>query len=89
MWPHENDAKVGAAETAELHAVAAENVMTVHPFRELDDLVLHLKGLVLVSDLRRQRGAEADELDMYRGEIERARQRLGRFALEGSLPDLS
>lgn len=27
-------------------------------FRELDDLVLHLKGLVLVQKLRRQRGAD-------------------------------
>lgn len=60
-----------------------------HPFRELDDLVLHLKGLVLVSDLRRERGAAADELEMYRGEIDRARQTLARFALEGSLPGVS
>jgi hypothetical protein len=46
------------------------------PFRELDDLVLHLKGLVLVRRLREQRGADADELTMYRAEIDRVRDRL-------------
>jgi hypothetical protein len=46
------------------------------PFRELDDLVLQLKGLVLVRDLRRQRGAEDDELVLYANEIERVRNRL-------------
>ena len=46
------------------------------PFRELDDLVLQLKGLVLVHDLRRQRGAEDDELLLYGNEIERVRNRL-------------
>ena len=45
-------------------------------FRELDDLVLHLKGLVLVRRLREQRGAGADELLMYRTEIDRAREQL-------------
>jgi hypothetical protein len=45
------------------------------PFRELDDLVLQLKGLVLVRDLRRQRGAEDDELVLYANEIERVRNR--------------
>jgi hypothetical protein len=46
------------------------------PFRELDDLVLELKGLVLVRDLRRQRGAQDDELVLYANEIERVRNRL-------------
>ena len=46
------------------------------PFHELDDLVLHLKGLVLVRRLREQRGADADELTMYRTEIDRVRERL-------------
>ena len=46
------------------------------PFRELDDLVLQLKGLVLVRDLRRRRGAEDDELLLYGNEIERVRNRL-------------
>ncbi|TML17081.1 MAG: hypothetical protein E6G33_03870 [Actinobacteria bacterium] len=45
-------------------------------FHELDDLVLHLKGLVLVRRLREQRGAAADELLMYRNEIDRVREQL-------------
>jgi len=47
-----------------------------HHFTELDDLVLHLKGLVLVRDLRRQRGADESALGMYGAEIERVRSRL-------------
>ena len=49
---------------------------TARGFRELDDLVLHLKGLVLVRKLRERDGAGSDELEMYRGEIERVRDRL-------------
>ena len=49
---------------------------TASPFSELDDLVLHLKGLVLVRRLREQRGADADELSMYRMEIDRVRDQL-------------
>ena len=45
-------------------------------FRELDDLVLHLKGLVLVRKLRERSGAEATELAMDGAEIERVRERL-------------
>ena len=45
-------------------------------FRELDDLVLHLKGLVLVRKLRERNGAEPNELAMYGAEIERVRERL-------------
>jgi hypothetical protein len=47
-----------------------------HGFRELDDLVLHLKGLVLVHALRERRGASEGELDVYRTEIDRVRDRL-------------
>jgi hypothetical protein len=45
-------------------------------FSQLDDLVLHLKGLVLVQRLREGRGADATELEMYRAEIERVRGEL-------------
>ena len=45
-------------------------------FRELDDLVLHLKGLVLVRKVQETRGADHDELHMYGAEIERVRDRL-------------
>ena len=49
-------------------------------FRTLDDLLLHLKGLVLV---REQRGADEDELLMYGGEIDRVRNRFARLARTG------
>jgi hypothetical protein len=51
-------------------------------FRELDDLVLHLKGLVLVRKLRERSGAEETELAMYGDEIERVRERLAGFVKE-------
>ena len=54
--------------------------MIERSFRELDELVLYLKGLVLVRDLRRGRGADGRELDMYRNEIERTRERLAALA---------
>jgi hypothetical protein len=53
--------------------------------RELDDLVLHLKGLVLVRRIREGRGADADELDMYGVEIERVRDRLANLVKTGAL----
>ena len=49
-------------------------------FRELDDLVLHLKGLVLVRRLRERSGAEQAELALYGAEIERVRERLAEVA---------
>ena len=42
----------------------------------IDDLVLNLKGLVLVQQLRESRGAEEGELQMYGAEIERVREQL-------------
>ena len=45
-------------------------------FRELDDLVLDLKGLVLVRQLREQSGAAPDELGMFETQIENVRHRL-------------
>jgi hypothetical protein len=52
-------------------------------FRKLDDLVLHLKGLVLVRELRERRGADEGELLMYGAEIDRVRSRLARLARVG------
>jgi hypothetical protein len=49
-------------------------------FRELDDLVLHLKGLVLVRKLRERDGADEAELELYGAEIERVRERLAAAA---------
>jgi hypothetical protein len=48
-------------------------------FRELDDLVLQLKGLVLVRSLRERDGADAGELELYGAEIDRVRARLARL----------
>jgi hypothetical protein len=45
-------------------------------FRELDDLVLDLKGLVLVRQLRERNGAAPDELGMFSAQIESVRHRL-------------
>lgn len=49
---------------------------TTPHFQELDELVLHLKGLVLVRDIRRRAGADGEELAMYNDEVRRARERL-------------
>ncbi|MGB2875312.1 MAG: hypothetical protein WBB76_07525 [Gaiellaceae bacterium] len=56
-----------------------------YPFRELDDLVLHLKGLLLVRSFREQRGADTGELDMYGVEIDDVRDRLANFVKNGRL----
>jgi hypothetical protein len=52
---------------------------------KLDDLVLQLKGLVLVRELRQSRGADDSELQMYRDEIDRLRNRLAEL-VKGSDP---
>ena len=49
-------------------------------FRELDDLVLDLKGLVLVRSLRERSGANDSEILMYSEEIDRVRSQLARLA---------
>jgi hypothetical protein len=54
-------------------------------FRELDDLVLHLKGLVLVRRLRERRGADDEELVMYSAEIDRVRDQLTNLVKTGEL----
>jgi hypothetical protein len=53
-------------------------------FGELDDLVLHLKGLVLVRKVQETRGAGRDELNMYGAEIERVRDRLAELVRAGA-----
>ena len=51
-------------------------------FGELNDLVLQLKGLVLVRELQDRRGADVEELRMYDAEIERVRDRLAAVVKE-------
>jgi len=51
----------------------------VQGYRELDDLVLHLKGLVIVQGLREQSGADDLELAQYGAEIERVRDQLAEY----------
>lgn len=58
---------------------------TEHVFRELDELVLHLKGLVLVRKLRRRANADAGELDLYSAELARIGDRLARLARNGGV----
>jgi hypothetical protein len=53
-------------------------------FRELDDLVLDLKGLVLVRQLREQSGAAPDELGMFTTQIESVRHRLASLVEAGA-----
>ena len=43
---------------------------------EIDELLLHLRGLVFVRALVETRGATAEELELYAGEIERVRREL-------------
>jgi hypothetical protein len=56
-----------------------------YTFRDLDDLVLHLKGLVLVRRLRERSGADSGELAMYAVEIDRVRDRLANLVKTGAL----
>ena len=44
--------------------------------REVDDLLLRLRGLVLVRSILAQRGASRNELDAHTKQLERLRQRL-------------
>jgi hypothetical protein len=45
-------------------------------FGEIDDLLLHLKGLVLVRGLLEERGASDADIGKHTQEIERLRTRL-------------
>jgi hypothetical protein len=56
-----------------------------HSFRELDDLILQLKGLVLVRKLRQRNGADPGELDMYAEAIDRLRDQLANVVTSNSL----
>jgi hypothetical protein len=55
--------------------------------REIDDLLLRLRGLVLVRDLLAQRGATPAEIDEHAREADRVRTRLA--ALIGGREDVT
>jgi hypothetical protein len=44
--------------------------------REIDDLLLHIRGLVLVRGILAARGASLEELDEHAAELTRLRTRL-------------
>ena len=52
-------------------------------FRRIDDLVLQLKGLVLVRELLSKRGASLEELDEHAAEIDRVRTQLAALVQSG------
>jgi hypothetical protein len=52
--------------------------------REIDDLLLHIRGLVLVRPLLASRGASKDELDEHEHELERLRRRLAALIRSGA-----
>jgi len=58
--------------------------ITPPPFDALDDLVLRLKGLVLVRELRESGRADGDELKMYDAEIRRVRDQLADLVRSGA-----
>jgi len=60
---------------------------TIDRSTELDDLVLRLKGLVLVRNLLHTRGADPAELGMFNTEIDRARDRLAEFVRRDGRPN--
>ena len=49
--------------------------------REIDDLLLHIRGLVVVREILEQRGASAAELEEHTAELERLKDRLAQLAV--------
>ena len=52
-------------------------------FRKLDDLVLHLTGLVLVREMREREHADDEELALYSAEIWHVRDLLADLVRNG------
>jgi hypothetical protein len=48
---------------------------------EINDLLLHIRGLVLVREILRQRGVSQAELDAHTAELERLKHRLAELAV--------
>jgi hypothetical protein len=54
--------------------------------RTIDDLLLHLRGLVLAGKVLEQRGASAAEVDEHVREADRIRAELARLIGDGQQP---
>jgi hypothetical protein len=54
--------------------------------REIDDLLLHIRGLVLVREILKQRGASAAELQVHTEELERLKDQLAQVAVPATVP---
>jgi hypothetical protein len=52
--------------------------------REIDELLLHVRGLVLVRAVLASRGATKDELDAHEHELERLRRKLAALIRGGA-----
>lgn len=53
--------------------------------REIDDLLLHIRGLVLVREILEQRGASEAELEAHTAELERLKQQLAQLAVPATV----
>ena len=49
--------------------------------REIDDLLLHIRGLVLVREILRQRGVGPAELDAHTAELARLEDQLAELTV--------
>ncbi len=54
--------------------------------REIDDLVLHIRGLVLVREILERRGASEAELEAHTAELERLKEQLAQLAVPATVP---
>ena len=54
--------------------------------REIDDLLLHIRGLVLVREILEQRGASEAELEAHTAELERLKGQLAQLAVPATVP---
>ena len=54
--------------------------------REIDDLLLHIRGLVLVREILEQRGASEAELEAHTTELERLKEQLAQLAVPATVP---
>jgi hypothetical protein len=69
-------------EGAEVPADEGGLSQSVSQRKLVDDLLLHLKGLVRVRELLRRRGASVAEIEEHTAEIERLRAELAQLVKE-------